>query len=72
MTTAERANADRCADYLLNKRDHLDFPTAVAKGWPIATGVIEDACRACDRGRTAGWSWRQPLAQVGPATPHPG
>ncbi len=45
LTAAERANADRCADYLLNKRDHLDYPTALANGWPIATGVIEGACR---------------------------
>ena len=41
----QRAKADRCADYLLNKRPHLDYPTALAIGWPIATGVIEGACR---------------------------
>jgi hypothetical protein len=45
LTPSERANADRCADYLLNKRDNLDYPTALRKGWPIATGVIEGACR---------------------------
>lgn len=45
LPAAQRANADRCADYLLNKRDHLDYPTALANGWPIATGVIEGACR---------------------------
>jgi hypothetical protein len=41
----KRTNADRAADYLLNKRAHLDYPTALANGWPIATGVIEGACR---------------------------
>ena len=41
----ERANADRAADYLLNKAPYLDYPNALAKGWPIATGVIEGACR---------------------------
>lgn len=41
----ERANADRAADYLLNKAPYLDSPKALAKGWPIATGVIEGACR---------------------------
>jgi len=41
----KRRNADRAADYLLNKRPHLDYPTALAHGWPIATGVIEGACR---------------------------
>jgi hypothetical protein len=41
----ERINADRCADYLLNKAPYLNYPTALANGWPIATGVIEGACR---------------------------
>ncbi len=40
-----RINADRAATYLTNKADHLDYPTALAAGWPIATGVIEGACR---------------------------
>lgn len=40
-----RARADRTADYLLNKRPYLDYPTALANGWPIATGIIEGACR---------------------------
>ena len=41
----KRAKADRAADYLLNKRPYLGYPTALANGWPIATGVIEGACR---------------------------
>ncbi|MDP9441236.1 MAG: ISKra4 family transposase, partial [Actinomycetota bacterium] len=45
LEEAQRANADRAADYLLNKAVHLDYPTALANGWPIATGVIEGACR---------------------------
>jgi hypothetical protein len=42
---ARRANADTCADYLIRKRPYLDYPTALEQGWPIATGVIEGACR---------------------------
>ena len=42
---AERAGADECARYLDNKNDYLDYATALAKGWPIATGIIEGACR---------------------------
>jgi hypothetical protein len=42
---AERAGADECARYLQNKQDHLGYATALAKGWPIATGIIEGACR---------------------------
>jgi len=42
---AERAGADEAARYLDNKKDYLDYATALAKGWPIATGIIEGACR---------------------------
>jgi hypothetical protein len=45
LPDAKRSKADRTADYLLNKRPYLDYPTALRKGWPIATGVIEGACR---------------------------
>ena len=37
--------ADECAKYLVNKAAYLDYPTALAAGWPIATGVIEGTCR---------------------------
>lgn len=40
-----RANADRAATYLANKAAYLDYRSALAAGWPIATGVIEGACR---------------------------
>jgi len=42
---AERAGADECARYLDNKQDYLDYAAALRKGWPIATGIIEGACR---------------------------
>jgi len=41
----QRARADRSADYPLNKRPYLDYPTALDNGWPIATGIIQGACR---------------------------
>jgi hypothetical protein len=41
----ERAGADECARYLENKKDYLGYATALGKGWPIATGIIEGACR---------------------------
>jgi hypothetical protein len=40
-----RKGADRCADYLLNKKRFLHYDKALADGLPIATGVIEGACR---------------------------
>jgi hypothetical protein len=45
LDPTKRQSADRCADYLLAKRPYLDYPTALTNGWPIATGVIEGACR---------------------------
>ncbi len=42
---AERAGADECARYLDNKKDYLGYATALEKGWPIATGIIEGAAR---------------------------
>ncbi len=45
LDNTTRRNADTCADYLLAKAAHLDYPTALTAGWPIATGVIEGAVR---------------------------
>jgi hypothetical protein len=44
-TGKEREGADASAGYLTAKKPYLDYATALAKGWPIATGVIEGACR---------------------------
>jgi len=41
----KRRAADVCADYLLKYRAHLDYHLSLAAGVPIATGVIEGACR---------------------------
>jgi hypothetical protein len=41
----ERKGADTCAGYLDAKAPYLDYPAALASGWPIATGIIEGACR---------------------------
>jgi hypothetical protein len=42
-----------------NKAEHLDYPKALANGWPIATGVIEGACRhlVADRLDITGARW---------------
>ena len=45
LDSIRRANADTAANYLVNKAPYLDYATALAAGWPIATGVIEGACR---------------------------
>jgi len=45
LQPVQRTGADTCATYLTNKAPYLDYPTALSNGWPIATGVIEGACR---------------------------
>jgi hypothetical protein len=54
-----RKGADQAARYLTNKAGNLDYPTALANGWPIATGVIEGACRhlVADRLDITGARW---------------
>jgi hypothetical protein len=40
-----RRLADEAANYLTNLAPYLDYPTALSNGWPIATGIVEGACR---------------------------
>lgn len=49
LLACERVNVNKCVDYLLNKKKYLDYAGALAKGWPIATGVIEPSY--CDEDR---------------------
>ena len=41
----ERKPIDKCGNYLLNLRPRLRYHEYLKKGYPIATGVIEGACR---------------------------
>ncbi|HEX9517243.1 MAG TPA: ISKra4 family transposase, partial [Streptosporangiaceae bacterium] len=56
---AERAGADECARYLTAKQPYPGYATALTRGWPIATGVIEGACRhtIADRMDITGARW---------------
>lgn len=45
LTLKQRKNADKCAGYLLRNKTRLRYHEYLAKGLPIATGVIEGACR---------------------------
>jgi hypothetical protein len=46
-----RAAVDLCAEYLCKYRDQLRYGRAIADGLPIATGVVEGACRYLVRDR---------------------
>jgi hypothetical protein len=45
LSTAKRKQADSAAGYLETKAPYLDYPKALAAGWPISSGVIEGTCR---------------------------
>ena len=45
LDPAQRKAADDAANYLTNLAPYLDYPTALQNGWPIATGIVEGACR---------------------------
>jgi hypothetical protein len=66
FTTAQRKTATRTAAYLSSHAEHLDYPTALTSGWPIATGVIEGACRhlVCDRLDITGARWGLTTAEA--------
>ncbi|MBV9207583.1 MAG: ISKra4 family transposase, partial [Actinobacteria bacterium] len=52
--------------YLDAKQPFMDYPRALAQGWPIATGVIEGACRHLvqDRMGITGARWSLDGAQA--------
>ncbi|MFG2085282.1 ISKra4 family transposase [Spirillospora sp. NPDC048824] len=61
-----RNGIDTTIGYLANNADHLRYDHALANGWPIATGVIEGACRhlIADRFNLAGARWGLPGAEA--------
>ena len=42
---SRRNGADACVRFLNGRHEYLRYDQALAAGWPIATGVIEGACR---------------------------
>lgn len=59
LSKAERKTADRCAKYLISNKKYLRYDKYLADGLPIATGVIEGACRhlIADRMDVTGARW---------------
>jgi hypothetical protein len=58
-------NIRKTVHYLQAKEPYLDYPAALAKGWPISTGIIEGACRHLvgDRMGVTGARWSLAGAQ---------
>jgi len=66
LNSKERKNADKCSDYLLKYKRYLQYDKYLAAGYPIATGVIEGACRYLikDRMDITGARWGLPGAEA--------
>lgn len=66
LSSSEREKADKCADYLLKYRPYLRYDQYLSLGYPIATGVIEGACRHLvnDRMDITGARWRLDRAEA--------
>jgi hypothetical protein len=60
------AGMDRAVTYLTSNRQYMKYDKALAKGWPIATGIIEGACRFVieDRFGITGARWSPDGAEV--------
>ena len=59
LSATQREPIEQCATYLANHASFLNYPHYLAKGYPIATGVIEGACRYLvkDRMEITGARW---------------
>jgi hypothetical protein len=59
LSAKARKPIDQCADYLHRFKDMLRYDTFLALGLPIATGIIEGACRylVADRMDKTGARW---------------
>jgi hypothetical protein len=66
LPPGRRAGADARVTYLLNKARYLRYRHALTAGWPIATGIIEAACRYLikDRLDITGARWGLPGAEA--------
>ena len=59
ISKTERIPVDKCCGYLLKNKLHLQYHLYLKEGLPIATGVIEGACRHLikDRMDVTGARW---------------
>lgn len=60
LSVEEREAVDDCCDYLIDYAPYLRYDKYLAEGTPIATGVVEGACRHLvkDRMELTGARWR--------------
>jgi hypothetical protein len=66
LTSKQREKVNKCADYLLKYSHYQCYDQYLKQGYPIATGVIEGACRHLvnDRMEITGARWRLERAEA--------
>jgi len=66
LTASKKATLTKVCAYLENNRERMRYDEYLAKGYPIASGVIEGACRHLvkDRMERAGMHWTRLGAQA--------
>lgn len=66
LTKKEREPVESCATYLKNKAPYLKYDEYLKSGFPVATGIIEGACRHLvkDRMDITGAKWRLTSAEA--------
>jgi transglutaminase-like putative cysteine protease len=64
-TPAQRQELDKAANYFERNLPYMAYDHYLAQGWPIASGVIEGACRHLvkDRFELSGMRWTQTGAE---------
>jgi hypothetical protein len=64
-TQAQRRELEKAANYFERNLPHMAYDHYLAQGWPIASGVIEGACRHLvkDRFELSGMRWTQTGAE---------
>ena len=65
MNTTKRTHLLKTANYFERNLPFMNYPVYLSKGWPIASGVIEGACRhfVKDRCELSGMRWLQSGAE---------
>lgn len=66
LSKAKRETLDTVIGYLDRNRNYMKYDEYLAAGYPIASGVVEGACRhlVADRMERSGMRWRIPGAQA--------
>ena len=65
ISKRKRTQLIKTANYFERNLPFMDYPTYLSNGWPIASGVIEGACRhfVKDRCELSGMRWLQSGAE---------